>query len=77
MNRCLFLILILSSFAPPLQAETIDLRQAELLALERNLDLQAQVFETRASAAAVDREVPPTATATASFFEIPNLLTMG
>ena len=56
MNRCLFLILILSSFAPPLQAETIDLRQAELLALERNLDLQAQVFETRASAAAVDRE---------------------
>ena len=56
MNRSLFIVLILLSFSPSLQAETIDLRQAELLALERNLDLQAQVFETRASAAAVSRE---------------------
>jgi outer membrane protein TolC len=56
MTRCLLYILLMLSCSSPLLAETVDLRKAELLALERNLDLRAQVFETRASAAAVRRE---------------------
>jgi outer membrane protein TolC len=40
----------------PLQAETLDLKRAQRLALERNLGLRAQTFTTRASEAAVRRE---------------------
>lgn len=56
MKLYLALVLILWSLTPTLHAETLDLRRAEILALERNLDLRAQVFETRSSAAAVSRE---------------------
>lgn len=38
------------------RAETVDLKQAQRLAIERNLDLRAETFTARASEAAVRRE---------------------
>ncbi len=55
--RSLFLLLILigvcSALTLPALAETVDLRRAERMALERNLKLRAQAFDTRASEALI------------------------
>jgi outer membrane protein TolC len=57
LERCLtvaiLLLWVLS--AKPVNAQDLGLKQAERLVLERNLDLRAQAFETRASEALVRR----------------------
>lgn len=55
LERCLTAVIFLLCVLPtrPLHAQGLDLKQAERLVLERNLDLRAQAFETRASEALV------------------------
>lgn len=54
-DRCLIAAILFLLLLPvrPASAQLLDLRQAERLVLERNLELRAQVFETRASDALV------------------------
>lgn len=56
MNRYLFTGLLFLSLVLPARAECLDLREFERLAIERNLDLRAETFDTMASEAAVRRE---------------------
>lgn len=51
--RGLLVILLLLALAASAQAEPLGLKQAERMALERNLNLRAASFDTRASAALV------------------------
>lgn len=55
LDRCLIAVLLLLCVLPaaPVRAQGVGLKQAERLVLERNLDLRAQAFETRASQALV------------------------
>jgi outer membrane protein TolC len=57
LDRCLTVVSLLLGVlaASPVYAQGLELRQAERLVLERNLDLRAQTFETRASDALVRR----------------------
>ena len=57
-DRCLSAIIFLLFVLPVAQApaQIVDLKQAERLAIERNLQLRAETFTTRASDAAVRRE---------------------
>lgn len=57
LERCLTIVILLLCALParPVHAQDLGLKQAERLVLERNLDLRAQTFETRASEALVRR----------------------
>jgi len=54
-NHCFTVVILLLCVLPasPVHAQGLELKQAERLVLERNLDLRAQAFETRASEALV------------------------
>lgn len=57
-DRCVIAVVLLVCVlsVSPVRAQGIDLKQAERLAIERNLQLRAETFTTRASEAAVRRE---------------------
>jgi outer membrane protein TolC len=56
--RCIIAVVLLLCVLPvgSVRAQGVDLKQAERLAIERNLQLRAETFTTRASDAAVRRE---------------------
>jgi len=57
-DRCVTAVILLICMLPvgSVWAQGVDLKQAERLAIERNLQLRAETFTTRASDAAVRRE---------------------
>jgi outer membrane protein TolC len=56
MGRYLLTVLLLLGLVLPVRAQQLDLRSFERLAIEHNLELRAETFDTRASEAVVLRE---------------------